>query len=135
MGDSKKKQSRIPALSDAEWEVMKPLWKHGPMASRDIIAAIDPARDWSPKTVKSMLGRLVKKGVLTYDQVGNSYLYQAVHSQEAMTRRAAGSFLNRVFDGALTPFLAHFAQEVSDDELKRLRSELDRILEERQGED
>ncbi|GMW00974.1 MAG: hypothetical protein AMXMBFR84_21110 [Candidatus Hydrogenedentota bacterium] len=123
----KKSSKPIPRVSEAEWDILKPLWDDGPLAARDIIARLDGKRDWAAKTVKTMLARLVEKGVIEYDQIGNSYLYRTVYTRDEMTRAAMGSFLDRVFDGAMRPFLAHFAEHVSDDELRLLRAELKRI--------
>lgn len=116
-----------PRLSEMEWEIMKPLWRHGPLAARDIYEHLPKDYGWAYKTVKTMLARLVKKGALEYDQIGNSYLYRAVYSRRQMTREATGSFIQRVFDGALSPFLAHFVEHASKDEIRALRAELDRL--------
>lgn len=120
-------QPNTPHLSEMEWEVMKPFWEHGPMAARDVFQHIPEEHHWAYKTVKSMLGRLVKKGVLTYQQVGNSYLYKAAYTREELTGAATLSFVQRVFNGALRPFLATFAESIPPEELKALRVELTRI--------
>lgn len=117
----------IPKLSDMEWEVMKPLWKHGPMAARDIYDAIPDSYGWAYKTVKTMLARLVKKNVLEFDRIGNSYLYRPVYTRSEMARDATGTFIRRVFDGAMSPFVAQFAEHASKDELAMLKRELERI--------
>jgi predicted transcriptional regulator len=44
-----------------------------------------------------------------------------------MAYEATGSFIRRVFDGALSPFFAHFVQQVSREELDLLKSELARL--------
>jgi BlaI family penicillinase repressor len=123
----------IPRLSELEWEILKPLWEHGPMAARDIYLRVSEENDWAYKTVKTMLARLVKKGALKYDQIGNSYLYQAAYSREEMTGVATRSFIRRVFDGTLNPFVAHFAEHVSHEELRTIKRELERIEKERRG--
>lgn len=117
-----------PRLSEAEWEVIKPLWTHGPMAARDIYAALPEDCGWAYKTVKTMLSRLVKKGALTFDQVGNSYLYRAAYSRAELTQAATGSFIERVFDGALRPLVAHFVEHASKEELQAIRAELEREI-------
>ncbi len=117
-----------PRLSEAEWEVIKPLWTHGPMAARDIYAALPEDCGWAYKTVKTMLSRLVKKGALTFDQVGNSYLYRAAYSRAELTQAATGSFIERVFDGALRPLVAHFVEHASREELQAIRAELEREI-------
>ena len=119
--------SDVPRLSDHEWEVMKPLWNRGPLAARDIYGDISGEFDWAYETVKTMLARLVKKGAITYIQVGNSYLYQAAYSRQEMSREATGSFVNRVFDGATSLFFAHFVEKVSPEERAALKVELERF--------
>lgn len=117
-----------PRLSEMEWEVMKPLWKHGALAARDIYEKIPDKYGWAYKTVKTMLARLVKKGVIDYEQIGNSYLYRAVYNRNEMSREATHSFVRRVFDGAMAPFFAQFVENVSDDELQALKAELARAM-------
>jgi len=123
-----------PKLSDGEWDVLKPFWERGPMAARDVFAAVPGQREWSYRTVKTMLSRLVTKEALTYERVGNSYLYRPVYSRAEMTREATGSFIDRVFDGALRPFVAHFAESISDEELALLKSEIQAIEERKRRE-
>lgn len=135
MGKSSDQSPRgeIPKLSELEWEILKPMWERGPMAARDIFEHVSREHDWAYKTVKTMLARLVKKGALRYDQIGNSYLYQPAFNRPEMTRAATRSFVRRVFDGALHPFIAHFAEHVSHEELQQIKKELTRIEKERRG--
>lgn len=122
-----RKSSEPPKLSEMEWEVMKPLWERGAMAARDIYEAIPKEFGWAYETVKTMLSRLVKKGALSYDQIGNSYLYRPVYTRGEITREATGSFVRRVFDGALSLFVAQFVEQASDAELAALKEEVARI--------
>jgi BlaI family penicillinase repressor len=121
-----KSTNEAPRISEMEWEVMKPLWDRGPLAARDIFEHIPDTYGWAYKTVKTMLARLVKKGVIAYDQIGNSYLYRPVYDRTEMSREATRSFVRRVFDGALSPFFAQFVEHVSDEELQALKAELAR---------
>lgn len=118
---------QAPQPSELEWEILKPLWEHGPLPARDVYQAVSGEFDWAYETVKTMLARLVKKGLIAYDQVGNSYLYRAVYSRPELSRAATKSFVKRVFDGALNPLMAYFAEDVSADDLKLLKAELRRI--------
>lgn len=113
----------VPAISDAEWEVMKVLWEKGPMAARDVFKALAIETKWSIQTVKTLLSRLAAKGAVEYDQVGNSYLYRAAVKRDAVTHKETKGFLNRVFDGAAFSFLAHFVESdaISDEELEKLQ--------------
>ena len=117
-----------PKISNAEWEVMKPLWDEGPMAARDVFAALPPNHGWAYKTVKTLLSRLVAKGAITYEQVGNSYLYRAAYTRNQMTRKEVRGFVDRVLEGAALPMLAHFIEQhdLTDEEIEQLRNLLDR---------
>ena len=130
---SDRRRGDIPKLSEMEWEILKPLWEKGPMAARDIYREVPERYNWAYKTVKTMLSRLVKKGAIAYDQIGNSYLYRAAYSRSEMTRDATTSFVQRVFDGAIHPFVAYFAENASPEELKRLRREVAKIEKEKLG--
>lgn len=98
-----------PAISAAELEVIKTLWDRGAMAARDVFAALPDGHGWAVKTVKTLLARLVAKGAVTYEQVGNSYLYRAAVSREQVTRRELKGFVDHVLDGSLMPIL-HFIE-------------------------
>ncbi len=117
----------VPRLSEMEWEIVKPMWEKGPMPARDLYQLVPKERKWAYKTVKTMLSRLVKKGALTYEEVGNTYVYRPMFSRDDMTVSATRSFIERVFDGGLRPFLAHFVDNVSGEELAVLRAELKRL--------
>ena len=123
MKRSRKKGKLPPALSNAEWEVMKVFWGKGPLAARDVYASLPEGHNWAYKTVKTFLSRLVAKGALDYEQVGNSYLYRPVYSREQLTRKEMKGFIKRVLDGSLSPILAHFIEEthLSEEEIKRIR--------------
>jgi len=116
-----------PALSPSEWEVMKVIWEHGPMATRDIYAQLSAERDWAYSTVKTLVRRMVGKGWLAYQQVGNSFLYRAAVPRSRAVRRAVREFTNRVLDGVLSPFVAYYAEDrdLSDEDVAQLA----RILE------
>ncbi|MGC3981863.1 MAG: BlaI/MecI/CopY family transcriptional regulator [Steroidobacteraceae bacterium] len=96
-----------PQISDAEWEVMKALWELAPISVSDLCERLAD-RQWHSKTVRTMLIRLTKKGVVDNKVVEGVYRYYPTVSREECTRLAAHSFIDRVFDGALAPMVAHF---------------------------
>lgn len=117
------------SISGAEWEVMKIIWEQGPLAARDVYAALPDGKEWAIKTVKTLLSRLVAKGALEYEQIGNSYLYRSAVSREQVTREEMRGFIDRILDGSIGPLLAHFIQEhenLSDEEVEKLRELLEK---------
>jgi BlaI family penicillinase repressor len=116
-----------PQISDAEWEVMKVIWQRGSATAAEVVDDLAPATHWHPRTVKTMLNRLVRKGALDFKPEGKRYIYRARVSRQACVRRATRSFLRRVFDGAAAPAVAHFLEEaqISPREIEQLKRILD----------
>ncbi|MBN1480098.1 BlaI/MecI/CopY family transcriptional regulator [candidate division KSB1 bacterium] len=122
----------IPKISEAEWRVMKLLWEKSPRTSNEIIDILDNDQgvDWNPKTIKTLLNRLVNKGALDFDKDGRSYLYYPKVDEGDCRRAERRSFLGRVYSGALKPMLAAF---IEDEKLSKADiEELKRILEEKE---
>jgi BlaI family penicillinase repressor len=99
-----------PRISEAEWEVMKVIWKKAPCPASEIGRTLSARFHWGPATVKTFLNRLLGKGALNFEKSGRAYLYSPAHTEEEFRAAEAESFLRRVFDGALSPMLSHFVQ-------------------------
>lgn len=126
---NRKSSKPVPSISDAEWEVMEVLWSSTPdRTAGDVIEALRDKRGRSPRTIKTLLGRLVKKGALAFATEGNRYLYRANVRREDCVRAESKSFLSRVFAGKAGDMLCRFVDEtpLSDVEIERLRKLLDR---------
>jgi BlaI family transcriptional regulator, penicillinase repressor len=116
--------SRTPRIADSEWKVMKILWAHKePQPAYDIVQELLKKENWQPKTVKTLLGRLVQKGALGYRKYKNLYLYYPLVTESACVKAEGESFLDRCFDGALQPMLAHFVRtrKLSPAEIRELK--------------
>ena len=119
----------VPRISDTEWEVMRAVWSGHPATAGEIadrLARSDPS--WHPKTARTLLGRLVEKGALTYTVDGRIFLYRPLVTEQECIAAASTSFLERVFGGALQPMLAHFVerQDLSPDDVQQLEQILAR---------
>jgi len=130
----------LPQISDAEWEVMKVVWEAGDAAPPETLtagevvqrmgAAGGPGGRWRPRTIKTLLSRLVQKGAVRADAepgAARVYRYKAAVSREACVRQESRSFLRRVFDGDVAPALVHFlnASNLSRGDIERLKKVLD----------
>jgi BlaI family penicillinase repressor len=122
--------AKVPQISDAEWDVMKVVWERGPSLAGDIVDAVAAPNQWSPRTVKTLLNRLVKKGALAFEVAGRHYVYRARVARDACVRRETRSFLSRVFDGAVAPALVHFLEHahLSPEEARQLKQLLEESL-------
>lgn len=101
----------VPRISEAEWQVMKVLWEEAPQTANAVVDALAPNTTWNPKTIKTLLNRLVNKGALGFDRDGRQYLYRPLVEEAECVRAESRSFLQRVYGGALRPMLATFIEE------------------------
>lgn len=99
------------SISDAEWEVMKVLWKKAPCPAQTVIDALIGPQQWSAATVKTLLNRLMRKGAVKYEKNGRAYVYSPALTEAEGRHTETVSFIDRVFDGALSPLLAHFTKQ------------------------
>src|SRR5580698_7376774 len=120
--------SAMPRISDAEWEVMRTVWERGPMTAEEVVAALEDRRDWSHRTIRTLLGRLERKGALGHSTSGRRFVYRAKIARDACLKRESRSFLSRVFDGAATPAIVHLVEsaDLSANEIEELKAILDR---------
>ena len=117
----------LPQISDSEWEVMSVLWARAPLGAQEVIAALAERRQWNPRTVRTFLNRLVKKGAVSYVPEGNRYLYRPVVSREQCIREESRTFASRVFAGDAGAMLVQFVQQarLSAEEIRQLRKALE----------
>jgi BlaI family penicillinase repressor len=118
--------SPAPKISDAEWTVMKVLWERGTSTLAEVVKELEGRLAWKPRTVQSLIRRLTDKGALAVEAVGREFRYSPAVAQDQCQHEESVSFLDRVFNGRLTPFVAGMMEreEVSKDDLTALREML-----------
>ena len=117
-------------ISDAESVVMDVLWRHAPQTAEEVVAALARSTDWQEPTIKTLLNRLLKKGVIAAERDGKRYLYRPLLKRADYVHSESKTLLDRLFDGRVAPLVAHFSErrKLSKKdlaELKRLIGELD----------
>ena len=117
----------MPRISDAEWTVLKTVWRLNAPTARDVVEQLKDAADWKPKTIHTLLDRLVQKGALAAEKPGREYIFKPLISERQCRLSASRSFLDKVFDGDIAPFLACFLEhkKLSRKEIQELKSILE----------
>ena len=110
------------SISNAEWEVMKVIWDKSPIKSADIIQALSHKTDWKPKTVQTLIRRLVDKGVIGYTAEGKTYAYYPKISLEKCVAQVTDNFLSKIYNGSLSHFILNFVEnkKLSSDDIAEL---------------
>ena len=125
----KKRYEEVRKISDSEWEVVRVLWQRGKSTATEVCETLAGSFDWSPKTVRTFLARLVQKGAVQVKMIDGVNHYTSLIEEMATKHEVGQSFLNRFFSGALPSMVAHFVNNdhVSFDELM----ELEKVIEDR----
>lgn len=117
----------IPRISEAEWEIMKIIWSKSPLTANEIIESLEGKTDWKPKTIRTLISRLVEKKAMGVDQEGKFYSYYPLVAEEECLKAETKSFLKRLYGGSMKPFLVNFLREekLSSEDIKELKNILD----------
>ena len=95
----------VPKISESEWLVMKEIWSENPITANAVVKSLSNSTTWSPKTIKTLLNRLVKKKAVGYETCGREYLYYPLIEEAVLAKEESRSFLKRVFGGTVKPLL------------------------------
>lgn len=120
----------LPTISDAELQVMKILWAEAPISTNDVVERLEGIAAWKPKTIQTLLSRLVKKGVLQYKKESRVFVYTPLIGEGEYLEQESDSFLDRFYDGALNAMVVNYVEQdkLSEDDLQELRQILERKL-------
>lgn len=124
--------SALPQISEAEYEVMKIVWKYAPINTNEITEKLLATSSWSAKTIQTLIKRLVNKGVLTYEKNSRVFVYTPVVKESEYISQKSNSFLNRYYDGDITAMLSAYIQ---NDKLSKTEIETLRALLSKRGDD
>ena len=84
------------SITDAEWEVMRVVWANDLVTSKTVISILKEKMDWTESTIKTILGRLVEKGILNTEQEGRKFIYTANIVEKEAVRDYAEDIFNRI---------------------------------------
>ncbi len=120
-------KQELPRIADSEWRVMQILWEHDPQTANDVVKALEGEVQWKPRTIKTLIGRLVKKGAIKVTDEGYRYRYCPAVDESTCIRSETKSFVRRVYQGAMKPALAAFLEDtdLSTQEIDALQKVLD----------
>lgn len=125
-------QEKIAAsVSDAEIEVLQQLWEQAPLSAQEIIERLQrqKAEDVHPKTIKTLINRLLKKGALDFEEKQRKYYYSPLIHREAFYAQRTSSFLNKFFNGEVAPLVSYFSQQkkLDDKDIAELKQLIEKL--------
>lgn len=110
-------------LTEAEWTIIKAVWENEPCAAPAIQEKLFKHTEWTYSTVRTLMDRMVVKGLLTAEKIRNLTLYRSAVTRKQAQRGELLYALKHAFDGALTPMVQCLldTKGVSRDELDHLK--------------
>lgn len=117
------KMAKIPKISEAEWEVMKVLWKTSPRTANEIVEELTGKTRWKRETIRTLINRLVQKKALGFQKKGRQYHYFPRLTEAEGIKAEAESFVKRIGGGSIEPMLAAFVEDkqLSAEKIARLK--------------
>lgn len=116
------------SISDAELEVMKIIWKNPNVTANSIIDELKSKTDWKPNTVKTLINRLLKKKVISFNKKGKEYYYYALLEEKTYMNAESESFLKKLFNGSINSMVLDFvkSKKLSKKEIEELKDILNK---------
>lgn len=115
-------------IHETEWDLLEALWTAERATAREMAEALADKRGWAVSTVKTLLDRMVEKGLASARQVGNVWEYTPAVKRVDARRTAWGEFLQKAFGGSAAASLHFLAKDakLSKKELAELRTLLEK---------
>ena len=124
----------LPQISKAEFEVMKIIWKHAPISTNEITERLVKTTAWSPKTIQTLIRRLVDKGVLSYEKQSRVFVYTPLVGETEYIGQESNSFLQRFYNGNIASMVSAYldSDRLSEQDIHSLRSLLSKNTEKKE---
>lgn len=92
-------------LTEGEWAICQAVWDNEPCAAPTVQEALEHRKKWTYSTVKTMMDRMVAKGLLRTERIRNLILYRSAITKKQAQSGEIMRAVKRAFDGALTPMM------------------------------
>jgi BlaI family penicillinase repressor len=111
-------------LTESEWAIIKAVWETEPCTAPDIREKLHRQTAWTYSTVRTLMDRMVVKGLLAAQKARNLTVYRSAVTRAQAQRGELFYALKHAFNGALTPMVQCLLDtgNLSTDELTELES-------------
>lgn len=114
-------------VSEAEWEVLRVIWTQELTTSQEVIKVLETTMDWKPATIKTLLGRLVKKELVGTQKQGNKYGYYPLVSEKETVQSATETLFSHICAKKIGQTLGDLIQqaELTKEDMAWIQHQLD----------
>ncbi len=114
-------------ISEAEYEIMKVIWSSYPISTNEVVLKFKDKNEWSPRTIQTLISRLVKKGAIGFTKRSREFVYTPLINENDYINEESESFLNKFYNGAINSMVMNFIEndKLSHDDIEELKKILD----------
>lgn len=115
-------------IAETEWKVMEPLWKAPGLTIGEIRAALADTQ-WSDSTIKTLVRRLTKKGILGIDDSGEQFRYYPVYGENECRLRETKHLIDRIYNGSVKLLMTNLVSDsnLTEEDAERLMELIDKM--------
>ncbi len=115
-------------LTELELELMNVVWRKGRANVQEIRDALADERPLAYTSIATMMGILEKKGYVTHETEGRTYVYSPLVERTRAQRSLVNNLLQRVFHGSPALLMLNIiaTEDITPSELDHVRRAIDR---------
>jgi predicted transcriptional regulator len=119
------------SVTELQLALLRVLWSRGEATVPEVQEGLRPERGLAGTTVATLLGRLVKRGMVVHRSEGRQYVYRASVTEEEV-QRAMASEVADLFEGDVAALVSHLlsTRDVNVTDLERVK----RLIEAKEAE-
>ncbi|OQO68742.1 penicillinase repressor [Enterococcus villorum] len=113
-------------ISDSEWEIMRVIWTLGQADAQEITQILASSKGWKVATIKTLLGRLVKKEALWTQQEGKKFIYHPNVSETDTVKSATENLFSHICAKQIGRTIADLIEEatLTQEDINRIFTQL-----------
>ena len=120
-------QDNLPKPTEAELEILRVLWNHGPSTVREVYDALKENKGVGYTTILKFMQIMAEKGLVSRNEDQRAHLYEAMIPKESTQQQLVDDLLDRAFGGSALQLVmqALSSKRASAKEIDQIRRLLD----------
>jgi BlaI family penicillinase repressor len=90
----------LPRPTDAELQILRVLWAHGPSTVRQVNERVAEGREVGYTTTLKLMQIMAEKGLVSRDETDRTHVYHARATEDQTQRQLVADLMDRAFGGS-----------------------------------
>jgi predicted transcriptional regulator len=121
--------AKAPHPTKAELDILRVLWRGGPLSVRDVQKTLSASRDTGYTSVLKTMQIMTEKGLVDRDDSVRPQIYRARYSQDRTQKQMLTDLIQRAYGGSVKALVLHAigTRRPSARDLEALEQLLDKL--------